>query len=72
MGDSALINDITRGREGRGEESLRAMAGMGRLNFILKILHLKFRLSDSIIDFSKFGWWAWIVSENPGCWLLLR
>ena len=54
-GDSALINDITRGREGRGEESLRAMAGMGRLNFILKILHLKFRLSDSIIDFSKFG-----------------
>jgi len=55
MGDSALINDITRGREGRGEESLRATAGMGRLNFILKILHLKFRLSDSIIDFSKFG-----------------
>ena len=48
-GDSALINDITRGRGGVFSP------GVGRQNLILKMFHLKFRLSDSIIDFSKFG-----------------
>ena len=54
-GDSALINDIRRGEAGGEYSASTDCPGDVRQNLILKMFHLKFRLSDSIIDFSKFG-----------------